>query len=240
MPFVRGHALYMQARHGGTANNDTIDAQNIAGLRRGGMLPPASGYPAEMRATRALRRRCRHRMRKRAELLPQVPQTHGQYNWPELGTKIATPANRAGVAERLPAPAVPQRIAVARALIDSDAPLLRALALPIGQTATQQEAHTLDWRQTVPGRGTLLSLGLLYARHDMARVPRGQACGSYGRVGTCAQESAGTPAGTSGTKSGQAHLTWACSEAAVVCLRNHPAGQQYLARFEKKPGKGTA
>jgi transposase len=41
LPFVRGHALYMKAIHGGKATNDTIDAQNIAVLRRGGMLPQA-------------------------------------------------------------------------------------------------------------------------------------------------------------------------------------------------------
>jgi hypothetical protein len=39
--FVRGPALSMQAMHGGTAKNDKIDAQKIAGLLRGGMLPQA-------------------------------------------------------------------------------------------------------------------------------------------------------------------------------------------------------
>ena len=41
MPFVLGHALSMQAIHGGKANNDTIDAPKIAALLRGGMLPQA-------------------------------------------------------------------------------------------------------------------------------------------------------------------------------------------------------
>ena len=43
LPFVLGHALSMNASHGGKATNDRIDAQKIAGLLRGGMLPPASG-----------------------------------------------------------------------------------------------------------------------------------------------------------------------------------------------------
>jgi len=51
-PFVLGHALYMQATHGGKAKHDQIDAQKIAGLLRGGMLPPAYVSPAAMRATR--------------------------------------------------------------------------------------------------------------------------------------------------------------------------------------------
>ena len=41
----------MKAIHGGKAKNDKIDAQKIAVLLRGGMLPQAYVYPAEMRAT---------------------------------------------------------------------------------------------------------------------------------------------------------------------------------------------
>ena len=41
IPFVLGHALSMKAIHGGQAKNDTIDAQKIAVLLRGGMLPQA-------------------------------------------------------------------------------------------------------------------------------------------------------------------------------------------------------
>ena len=55
-----------------------------------------------------------------------------------------------------------------------------------------------------------------------------------------AKESAGKRYGTSGAKIGHAYRKWAFSEAALLCLRNHPAGQKYLARFEKKHGKGKA
>ena len=41
LPCVLGHALYMKAIHGGKAKNDKIDAQKIALLLRGGMLPQA-------------------------------------------------------------------------------------------------------------------------------------------------------------------------------------------------------
>ena len=46
--------------------------------------------------------------------------------------------------------------------------------------------------------------------------------------------------GTSGTQIGKASLQWACSEAAVLFLRHNPPGQTYLARVEKKQGKGKA
>jgi hypothetical protein len=82
------------------------------------MLPQASVYPAEMRATRDLLRRRMHLMRTRAALLTHVQQTNSQYTWPEIGKKIAYKASRAGVAERFAAPAIPKSIEVDLALID--------------------------------------------------------------------------------------------------------------------------
>ena len=76
--------------------------------------------------------------------------------------------------------------------------------------------------------------------HDIARFPRVQDFVSSCRLVKCAKESAGKRSGTSGTKIGNAYLKWAFSEAAVLFLRNHPAGQTYLARLEKKHGKGKA
>jgi transposase len=108
LPFVLGHALYMKAIHGGKAKNDTIDAQKIAVLLRGGMFPQAYGYPAEMRATRDLLRRRIPLMRKRAELLGHIHNTHSQYHLPEIGKKIAYKAKRDGVTERFADPAVPE------------------------------------------------------------------------------------------------------------------------------------
>jgi hypothetical protein len=64
--FVRGHALYLKAIHGGNAKHDRLDAQTIAVLRRGGMIPQAYLYPAALRATRDLLRRRIHFLRQRA------------------------------------------------------------------------------------------------------------------------------------------------------------------------------
>jgi len=117
IPFVLGHTLYMKAIHGGKAKNDKIDAQKIAVLLRGGMLPQAYVYPAAMRATRDLLRRRMHLMRKRAELLAHIHNTNSQYNLPEIGKKLAYKANRIGVAERFPDPAVQKSMEVDLALI---------------------------------------------------------------------------------------------------------------------------
>jgi transposase len=240
IPFVLGHALYMKAIHGGKAKNDKIDAQKIAVLLRGGMLPQAYVYPAAMRATRDLLRRRTHLMRKRAELLTHIQQTNSQYNLPEIGKKIAYKANRDGVAERFPDPAVQKSIEVDLALIGHYDQLLRDVELSILKTAKQHNAQTLYLLRTVPGIGEILSLVLLYEIHDITRFPRVQDFLSYCRLVKCTKESAGKRYGTSGTKIGNAHLKWAFSEAAVLFLRANPAGQKYLSKLEKKHGSGKA
>jgi transposase len=204
------------------------------------MLPQAYVYPAVMRATRDLLRRRLHLTRKRAELLTHVQQTNWQYNLPELGQKIAYKANRHGVAARFPDPAGHKRVEVDLALIDFYDQLRRDVELTIVQTAKPQDAQTLYRLQSVPGIGKILSLVRLYEMHDLTRFPRVQDVVSYCRLVKCAKESAGQRYGTSGTKIGHAYLTWAFSEAAVLFLRNKPAGQKYLARLEKTHGKGKA
>ena len=240
IPFVLGHALYMKAIHGGKAKNDKIDSQKIAVLLRGGMLPQAYVYPAEMRATRDLLRRRMHLAHKRGELLAHVHNTNSQYNLPAIGKNIAYKANRDGVAERFADPAVQKSIEVDLALVSYYDALLRDVELTIVKTAKQHDANTLYLLQTVPGIGKILSLVLLYEIHHIDRFPRVQEFASYCRLVKCAKESNGKRSGTSGAKIGNAHLKWAFSEAAVLFLRDNPAGQKFLARVEKKHAKGKA
>ena len=240
LPFVLGHALYMQAIHGGKATNDTIDSPKMAVLLRGGMRPKAYVYPAQMRATRDLLRRRMPLAHKRGELLAHVPNTNSQDNLPAIGKKSASTANRDGVAARCADPAVQKSIEVDRALIGYSDAVLRAVERTVLNTATHHEAHTLSLLQPVPGMGKMLSLVLLYDIHDITRFSRVQEVASSGRLVTCAKVSHGTRAGTSGAKIGQAQLTWACSEAAVCFLRENPPGQKFLARLENKHDKGKA
>jgi len=193
-----------------------------------------------MRATRALLRRRRHLMRKRAALLGHVQNTHRQYNLPEIGKKIAYKANRTGVAERVPDPAGQKSLEVALALIDHYDPLLLDLERHIVRTAKQHDANPLYRLPTVPGIGKRLSLVLLYDIPDIDRCPRVQDFASYGRLVKGATEAAGKRYGTAGQKIGHAYLQWAFSEAAVRLLRNNPKGQTFLARLEHQHGKGKA
>jgi hypothetical protein len=156
LPVVLGHALYMTAIHGGQATNAKSDAQKIAVLLRGGLLPQASVYPAAMRAPRDLLRRRTHLMRKRAALLAHLQNTNRQSPRPAIGKKIAYTANRDGVSERFPEPAGQKSIAGDRALLGHDDQWLRDVALSILNTAQQLNAQTLYRLRTVPGSGELL------------------------------------------------------------------------------------
>ncbi len=240
IPFVLGHALSMKAIHGGKAKNDKIDAQKIAVLLRGGMLPQAYVSPAERRATRDLLRRRMQLPRTRAALLAHVHHTNSQSTLPAIGQKLAYKANRDGVAERCADPAVHKSLAVDLALITSDDAWRRDGELSLVTTAKHHDANTRSLLPTVPGIGKLLRLVLRYDIHDSARFPRGQDFASSCRLITCARASAGKRSGTSGATIGHAHLTWAFSEAAVLCVRDHPAAQQWLSRFAHKHGTGKA
>jgi len=191
MPFVRGHALSMQAIPGGQATHDTIDAPKMAVRLRGGLRPHADVYPAERRATRDLLRRRGPLMRKRAELLTHVPHTNRQDNRPAIGQKIASQANRDGVAARFPDPAMQQSLAVDWALMGHDDHRRRDVELSVRNTAKPHDANTLDLRRPVPGIGEMLSLGRQYEMHAIQRFPRVQAFVSSCRLVTCATASAG-------------------------------------------------
>jgi hypothetical protein len=79
----------MKAMPGGTAKHDTIEAQKMAVLRGGGMRPQADVAPAQLRATRDLRRRRRPLVRNRAEWLAHLQQTNRQYHLPAIGPQLA-------------------------------------------------------------------------------------------------------------------------------------------------------
>ena len=125
--------------HGGTAKHDTIDAHKMAGLLRGGRLPPADVYPAEMRATR--------------DLVAAADVAHASTRGPADTCTKHSPSgpsarNRQearlhgqpgeGVAERFPAPpaAVQQSIAVDLAWLNSyDHLLTTSFERSLGTTA---------------------------------------------------------------------------------------------------------
>jgi transposase len=238
--FVLGHALYMKAIHGGKAKNDKIDAQKIAMLLRGGMLPQAYVYPAGMRATRDLLRRRLHLVRKRGQLLAHIQMTNHQYNLPAFAKRIAYPSNREGVADHFEDRVVRKSIAVDLALLAHYDTLLTDLESYLVRQAKQHDAQSFHLLRSIPGVGKVLALTILYEIHDVNRFERVQQFASYARLVKCAKESAGKKHGTSGAKMGNVHLKWAFSEAAVLFVRHNEPGKELLAKLEKRVGKGKA
>jgi transposase len=186
-----------------------------------------------------LRRRL-HLVRQRAERLAHIRQTNSQDHVPALGKSLKSKAQRAGVAQRFSDPAVQTNIDVDLALIDYYARVIRDLERHIMTAAQQHDSETLRRLQSVPGIGPILSLVLLYEIHDIHRFPRVQDFASYCRAVKCVHESAGKRYGTSGHNSGNVHLKWAFSEAAVLFLIDNPPGQKYSKRLENTYGPGKA
>ncbi len=198
IPFVLGHALSMKAIHGTKTKNDRLDAYKIAALLRGGLIPQAYVYPAEMRATRDLLRRRMYLMRRRAELLTHIQNTTSQYNLPPLGAKIAYKANREGVADHFPDPTVRKSIEADLALLTHDDQLLTDLELFLVRSAKIHDPNVFYRLRSVPGIGKILALVILYEIHDVRRFPSVGDFVSYARLVRGAKESAGKRVGTSG------------------------------------------
>ena len=240
IPFVLGHALYMKAIHGGKAKNDKIDSRKIAKLLRGGMIPMAYVYPAKMRSTRDLLRRRNYLMRRRTDLLAHIQNTNSQYNLPEFGKKIARKIHQQDLAEQFGDPHVRRSIETDLELINHLSQLLTNLERYILRTARYHDPQALYLLQSIHGVGKIISLVILYEIGDINRFPRVQDFASYSRLVACARESAGKRYGSSGRKIGNMHLKWAFSEAAVLFLKDNPAGMKYKKRLEKKHGKAKS
>ena len=153
---------------------------------------------------------------------------------------MADKAKRDGVAERVAEAAGHKTSAVDRARLPSADARLNALELSRLNTAQHHAAHPRSLRPTVPAMGTRLRRVLRSARPRIDRVPSVHAFASYARLVHGSKAAGGTRGGTAGQPIGPAPRQGAWSEAAPRCLRNHPPGQQLVARWEKTPGQGNA
>jgi hypothetical protein len=240
LPFGRAHALYRRALHGGQAQHDRLEAHKIAVLLRGGLLPHASVDPRRRRATRELLRRRNHLRPKRAEWSAHLHKTARQSTRGAPMGRSATPPHRRGLLARVEHRGGQQTMAVDVALVDCDEPLRADVERSIAKIAHGQAPGSRARWRTIPGVGNILALGRRYALEASARVPRGQAFVSDGRLVQRARASNGTRHGPSGTKSGNAPRTWAFSEAAGRVRKHHAPATQDLTQSATRPGQGQA
>jgi transposase len=242
IPFVLGHALYMKAIHGGKAKYDRIDGQKVARLLRGGTLPQAYVYPAGMRGTRDLLRRRTFLVRRRAELLAHLVNTNSQYNLPPLTQELCYAANRhhLDLPARFGDPSVRRSVEADLALIDAFDEQIRALELYLTRAAKVDDPQAYQRLRSIPGVGPVLALIFLYEIHDARRFGEVGQFLSYARLVRCAHEGAGKKKGSGGNRVGNAHLKWACGEAACLLVRSSEAAKRWLARREERHGKAKA
>jgi transposase len=241
IPFVLGHALYLKAIHGGKTKTDTIDAQKLARLLRGGTFAEAYVYPKAMRATRDLLRRRTYLVRKRAELLAHLQMTFLQYNLTPPAQKLCYAANRAGLDLAVFAdPSTRSMLAADLAIVTALDQQIKRLEAELVRTAKVHDPQAFHRLRTVPGIGPVLALIILYEVQSIGRFADEGRFLSYARLVAGVRESAGKKKGTGGRKIGNAHLKWAFSEATCLLLRELPKAKTWLARRERKLGKKRA
>ena len=240
--FVLGHALYLKAIHGGKAKNDRIDAGQRARIRRGGTFPIAYVYPKGLREARALLRRRTYLVRQRAAAITHIQIANSQYNLPPFSKKLvyARTRDELKVLDRFTDPSLRKNGGLDLALVDCLDALIAEAELYLVRTAKVEDPQACHRLQTAPGIGKVLALVLLDESHDLRRFAAAGDFLSSARLVRCPHESAGKVVGSGGHQIGNAHLRWACSEAACLLIRSGPAVQAWHRRREQKRGTKRA
>jgi len=240
IPFALGYALAMRLIHGGKTKSDKLDAEKIARLTLGGLLPLAHAYPAGRRELRDLLRRRLRFVRLRAELYAHLKTLNRQANLPPLGDEARRAGQRDGLPQRFPDPAARHNAAADLELIAHYDTAIAGLEKYLLQRAGERHARELAILQSVPGIGAILSLTILLEVDDIGRFATRQQFASYSRLVAPRQESAGKLYGSCGRKMGNPHLKWAFSEAAVQAAQHNPRVAAYLQRLSLRHGPGKA
>lgn len=238
--FILGHALYMKAIHGGKTKNDKIDSEKIARLIRGGNFPLAYVYPSDLRPYRDLLRRRNFLVQLRSEVLAHIKLTNHQYNQATFEKHIGKKGNREGLAERFKDPTVRKNVELDLSIADHLHDEINRLENYLIRHVKNFDPRTYFRLQSVPGVGRVLALIIMYEVGDLNRFPTVQSFCSYSRLVKCPKESAGKRYGYGGGKIGNAHLKWAFSEVTALFMRESDRAKAFVAKHEKKHGKGKA
>ena len=198
------------------------------------------GYANRSEAVRDLLRRRRMLVRFRSEVLAHIKLTHHQYNAAVFEKNINKPGNRAALAELFADPAVAKNIQVDLEVADAMHAQIVRLENHLIRHAKSFDPRTYHRLQTVPGIGQVLALTILYEIGDISRFPTVQSFCSYARLVKCPNESAGKLYSYGGQKMGNAHLKWAFSEVTALFMRESAQAKDFVAKHEKKYGKGKA
>ena len=238
--FILGHALYMQAIHGGKTKNDRIDSHKIALLVQSGMFPLAYVYPREQRPLRDLLRRRLAFTRTRADLLRHLQLINTQNNFSAIGMISKSRAKRTELSSRFTHEAVQRMVAADMALVDDYERIIKDLEQYIITHVRLHNTKEFALLQSIRGIGDIIALTILFESGDIRRFASVGQYASYARLVVCTRESAGKLYGASGKKIGNPYLKYVFSEAAVYAVKFNPAIEKYHARLAAIKGKGKA
>ena len=240
IPFVLGHAQYMNAIHHGKSKNDRVDSEKISRLTSGRLLPEAYAYIGEMRTVRDLLRRRLYFVRKRAALKGHVKIVASQYNIP-LNTEDSP---RGKTREVLLSQFLNEDL---RESVDCDLrgvcfldSLIRRFEKYVLKRVEMQNNEPFELLKTIPGIGDVLALTILYEMHTLERFPRCQDFLSYARLDRSKHTSDGKEVGKGGRKIGNPYLKWAFSEAAVHIVNARPEVKQRQEALKERYGAAGA
>jgi len=240
IPFVLGHAWAMKAVHGCKTKCDRKDAEAIARLLKGGNLPPAYAYPKERRGLRDLLRARLRLVRQRAELYGHVHTARRQANLPPVSSDVKYKCKRAVCTADIADPFVRRRVETHLALLEPLDTTIRRLEAEIEDAARQLFPTELAVLQSTPGVGLVLSLTIILETDTIDRFARRQQFCSYARLCGAVQSSDNKRCGQGNAKAGNAWLTWAFSEAAVLSAQKDQRIGALLNRLAAKLGKAKA
>ncbi len=238
--FVLGHAWAMKAVHGSKTKCDRQDAEAIARLLKGGNFPPAYAYPREKRGLRDLLRARLRLVRQRAELYGHVHTARRQANLPPVSSDVKYKSKRSGITADIADPFVRRRVEANLALLEPLDTTIRQLETDLEDAAQAQFPTELAVLQSTPGVGPVLSLTILLEIDTIDRFDTRQQFCSYARLCGAVQESANKRVGVGNRNAGNAWLTCAFSEAAVLSAQKDERIGGLLQRLASKLGKPKA
>jgi len=238
IPFALGHAWAMKAIHGSKTKSDRQDAEAIARLLRGGNFPLAYAYPKERRGLRDLLRTRLRLVRQRAELYGHIHTVRRQLNRPAVGSDVKYKSKRDAAAEDIPDVHARRGVEARLNLLGPLDTEIRRLERDLEVAAQEHYPSELAVLQTIPGVGPIISLTILLEIDTVTRFDSRQQFCSYARLITPKQESGGKFVGVGNSRSGNAWLKWAFSEAAVLSAQKDERMKKCLAKLQSRHGSG--
>jgi transposase len=238
IPFALGHAFGIKALHASKTKSDAHDAEVLARLLRGGNFPLAYAYPHERRGLRDLLRTRLRLVRQRAELYGHIHTVRRQLNLEAVGSDVKYKSKRDAAAQDITDPHTKRGVEARLNLLGPLDTEIRRLERDIEVAALEHFPTELAVLQTIPGVGPIISMTILLEIDTITRFQSRQQFCSYARLITPKQESGGKIVGVGNSKSGNAWLKWAFSEAAVLSAQKDDRMKKCLAKLQSRHGAG--